>query len=68
MLLPAETFSVGSSLLGPAVQELFIVCFVGLKVTQPTPLVGTTLQVVSPWTVVRLEAAWVEEAPWDEAV
>jgi hypothetical protein len=48
-------------------QELFVLCFVCVKVTQPTPPVDTTLQVVSPWTVVRLEAVWVEEAPWDEA-
>ena len=49
-------------------QELFMLCFVGLKGMQLTPPVDTTLQVVSPWTAVRLEAAWVEEAPWDEAV
>jgi hypothetical protein len=28
--------------------------------------VDTTLQAVSPWTVVRLEAVWVEEVLWDE--
>ena len=49
-------------------QGSFILCSVGLKDMQPTLPVDTTLQVVSPWTVVRLEAAWVEEAPWDEAV
>ena len=52
---------------GCSMQELFVLCFVCVKVTQPTPPVDTTLQVVSPWTVVRLEAVWVEEAPWDEA-